>query len=80
MQKVLIKVYFLAEIVQKWELHHDGPITCVKLFKSESTSGVPPFPKLQKFCSDKNIKDGAKSKDGYHLLVTGALEIAVVYR
>ncbi|XP_072032491.1 KICSTOR complex protein kaptin-like [Amphiura filiformis] len=68
------------EVTQKWELRHDGPITCLKLFKSETDLRVPPFSKLQQFYGDHGDKEMTPCQDTYHLLVTSALEVAVVYR
>ena len=64
-------------MVNKWELHHDGPITCVKFFQSQTPSRAPPIGNLPQFDA---ASDDIAQESTYHLLVTSALEIAVVYR
>ncbi len=35
--------FFLSEIVKKWSIQHDGPITCLKLFALNTQVHMPSF-------------------------------------
>ncbi|XP_033640810.1 KICSTOR complex protein kaptin-like [Asterias rubens] len=69
-----------TDIVRTWELQHDSAITSVNLFQGRSPVKRPSFLPIGEGdddCSDANSVSGDEE---WHLLVTSALEIAVVYR
>ncbi|XP_064621395.1 KICSTOR complex protein kaptin-like [Lineus longissimus] len=82
---VLVKVES-REVLQTWAVQHDGPVTSVRLFSLTTDVPVPNF--IQSGHSDQESVDEEvtesepekKTTYDYNLLVTGALEISVVYR
>ncbi|XP_038073799.1 KICSTOR complex protein kaptin-like [Patiria miniata] len=72
-----------AEILKTWEIQHDSAITCVKLFKTHTPVKTPSFlPVGEEKNGDGYDGNGTHSpgEEEWHLLVTSALEVAVVYR
>ncbi|XP_051776458.1 KICSTOR complex protein kaptin isoform X3 [Erpetoichthys calabaricus] len=61
-------------VLQSWQLQQDGPISNVLLFSLSWNT------ETRKTTSQSTVDDGKRSKERFNLLVTSAIELAVVYR
>lgn len=82
--------YVLTEVLQSWRVQFDSPISTVLLFglscRATETSGdtctvIP----LRKFdvcvvCDDDVFSVVGEEMEGYNLLITSTVEMAVIYR
>ncbi|XP_046372680.1 KICSTOR complex protein kaptin-like [Haliotis rufescens] len=80
-QNGLVQVAYVnvtaKEVLISWSTEHDSPITSIRLFTAKNHVACPSF---LDFFNEESAREEEEQLANYNLLVTSALEPAVVYR
>ncbi|CAH1777188.1 unnamed protein product [Owenia fusiformis] len=70
------------KVLNEWTAQHDTPVTSVKLFTLQTEAEYPSFlaSSADSVCSVDDSESESNIVPEYHLVVTSALEVSVVYR